>query len=419
MRKAESVKVEKTVSASDTNIKNATGYFDAGNRERMQLEDKIKQTENELTNWIEAQQEANRQTESLKGTLEKNKKKLADIPASSVDEAKVKEVIAALSALPWVSIVHLGRDYLRVTAIPGALKTTFYNQAVYKGGRTDYELLDAPLLLPLPTYDIAIKLSGLGGSRWANSNNLMLRCGSHGEFETFDFEEDMGLSSHHTAHWATNRNAFDWNNVCLGAWEEQLTQAAKEGVVELFNSIALFLQLSGWQGAYTSKNGWAATCGFIPYRLQLRRALGKRESHTSVRDHNRDALPGFLEKFGISSGMYETGSDYSQEQDQVPVGFDVLHPAINNGRIRVSPATLGGGGGGAGYLGVDVVTSNGSAWIDARTGLTAVQNGAAQFFYDGLQPHPLNPTATSIGAMMEEVSQAVEAEDDDDDDADL
>lgn len=249
---------------------------------------------------------------------EQMEKELSELPPSKYSKDNVEELLDGVVSLPWVQELQLNGEYIVLTTKVDALKTVFYNRLAYGSGERVLELLDKPLLLPMPQYDIALKLSNIGGD-WDRNNSLRVRLHDPKALKFYAPKNELGLVPEGYAHWATSENPWfymnangaaeaTWANLCLNEYARVLRGAAKTSLVDMFNEVVTYLQSAGWASAYRPKITWAVLLGYQPYYEQLLRPMMSFESVDSIQKSNRERLPKFLEDNGLSQHEYEYGS---------------------------------------------------------------------------------------------------------------
>lgn len=270
-------------------------------------------------------QNITRMSRDIRNISEEQKRyevELAAMPVATMTVEDVKKQFDGIIKLPWVEkVVLLDGIVLLIDVRPGVLKTTFYDRVVYKGGQRVNELLHRPLSLPMPTYQIQVNVQNMGNS-WHRNPSLSIRLKDPKTLKFNHPPNELGLTQAASAHWATHENQWhegrgeaEWSDLCLEDYRGILVDAAKEGLPDLLNAVAVFLQESGWARAYRTKIAWFSTLGFEPYYVQLIRPLQEGETFEQIQASNRNRMSSFLQENGLTQHIYDYGSPAEGEVD--------------------------------------------------------------------------------------------------------
>lgn len=179
-----------------------------------------------------------------------------------------KAILEEVANLAWVEKVSLDGSYLHIFTRKDMLKTVFDIQLVGLN-RPDswvFEFLEGPVSASMPQYEIRVSLTNMGGSWTTNVGVLALRFSNPDDVAHFDGKGILRRQEI-VPHWASNgNNGFEqWQYLCLGEYEDDLTKASAKGLVPFLTELALYLQLSGDQHAYHPKPKWALMIGKKEY----------------------------------------------------------------------------------------------------------------------------------------------------------
>lgn len=307
MRKANQKSPAKVLSISESEYQNTIGYLDRGARKRSDFENNINRN-------VQHCRTIEQQIVSLQDDLRRRKQdtkklteQLAELPPSTFTIDDFKSLIAKIAALPWVASVGMANGYLVVGTRQGVLKTDFYNRMVIGNRDRVVELLPEILTLPLPTYELRINLANMG-STWARQeNNLAIRMSDPLEWNSFAASGGSWVHEPHS-HWATNRHCEQWADLCLGDYESVLIKAGKEGLMEFLQELVIYLQSSGWSGAYRNKMAWAILLGNPLYNKHLLRDFVAGETIDEITTATRTSMDEWLKKNNLTSHEYYYGS---------------------------------------------------------------------------------------------------------------
>lgn len=317
MRKAnQQIKTTAEVSYSSENaVEKALDSFDANSKARSEYKRKIVREKRQIRAAKETISSYSRSIKAGEEVLKKWKTELAALPESTMTVDEVKALFGKIAGLPWVAKVKVGEDGVVITTATEALKTVFHRRIVYKNGERAHELLQSPLTLPMPTYNIFVKLTNLGNS-FHRSSGLAIQLAEPETLKSHPDPDQLGLQQAGRAHWASNETRgftgdstdVRWGELCLSDYDTMLHSAGKTGIIELLNEIVMFLQGAGWAHAYRSKLEWAATLGFYPYFTNLLRPMNVSETYQSIQADTRRRLPEYLKQNGLTQHEYDFGS---------------------------------------------------------------------------------------------------------------
>lgn len=330
MRKANQTNTAAAILAIDGNEVNAleiaSSFVDTVARNRLKVSASIANTKKTTTS---AKREIMRLTKLImqnKEVIVAKEKELAAFPDSKLSIDAMKQQLEQITKLPWVESVLLkdsGHSII-VRTRENVLKTTFHNRMVYQKGQRALELLDKPLVLPMPQYEIHVRLQNMGHS-WDRNNNLSIRIPDISGFVFMPDVNDIGWNQVVHGHWAAGDNGRmaahregDWGALCLNHYADSFEKSGKHSIIELLNEIVVYLQNAGWANAYRNKMEWAITLGCQTYITKLTRPLLQNESFEMIQEDTRVRLPAYLKEAGISQHEYQYGAPAEGEQIQTP-----------------------------------------------------------------------------------------------------
>lgn len=314
MRKANQNTTPTEVIATEADYEGSLQYLDAGERKRETIKKSITRHKRNITNNENYVTHYQTELEKSKEALAKEEKALADIPENKFGVEGFKAVIDKVASLPWIGNVVLKGTELTVTTVPGVLKTDFYERMVLGDGSRCTELLPEVLTLPLPSYEIRLALTNMGGT-WANNNALSIKLAMPSEYSSFT-ELSCSWSHEPHAHWGSHDNRGGWATLCLGDYDRSLTAAGKEGIVELLSELAIYLQQSGWASAYRNKLAWSILLGNPVYNKYLTRGFNKGETIEEIQKAKRDNLQEWLKKNNLTHNQLQYGSLSTDDDDR-------------------------------------------------------------------------------------------------------
>lgn len=340
MKKANQKNTKAEVITSVATLKRATDFLDENSRKLTKKKEQIKSSEDNIDYCEREIEERKRTVIELEQGLVFLKKELDDMPKNPGVVMKTKRMIENIGNLPWVSRVHLRGDSIIIDTRENSLRTVFFKRLVYKNGNRAEELLEKPLVLPMPRYQICIRLDNMGGT-WDRNNKLQIRLLEPSSLKFHPNLNELGLYQTSYAHWASHETPSNsdtseavWSDLCLNNYISVLRDSGSKGLSELLNEIVMFLQQAGWASAYRSKMDWATTLGYQPYCTELLRPLLDNETFESVQKDMRKRLPQFLSDNGLTQHMYDYGA--LAEGESVPeeshgLTYQELRQAVFNG----------------------------------------------------------------------------------------
>lgn len=290
---------------TDRSIERMLRYLDTKHAARISLEESITHRKD----WI-ARREADNAREQAE--MDKEEKRLAALPSEGerLTQETAMELLSQAAKLPWIQEIEAtDGEYIVITTRPGVLKTRFFERIAYWRGYRQQEMLDEPVYLPLPQYRIMINSHYLGADSWSNNGEAISISLADGD-EVGDFAgTHTGWHQETRAHWASHaEDEGDWSDLCLGGYGDVYTKAAQEGLIELLNTVAMFLQSAGWSGAYLPKISWAIQLGKKEYNAALLREVENQEALEPIREQYRKDLAEAPKKFGVSLNEILYGS---------------------------------------------------------------------------------------------------------------
>lgn len=235
------------------------------------------------------------------------------MPEAGMTIEEARELLLKISNLPWIEKIELDANMLTLFTRDGVLKTNFYNRMVIGDGNRANELLETPVLLPLPKYEIKLDLRNMG-STWAVNAALSIHLANPIDYSDFQAEEG-GWIHEPRAHWGCNNNDAGWGTLCLGDYDNMLFKASKQGLYELLIELAIYLQNSGWSSAYVNKVAWATLLGNPVYNKHLLRGFAPGETVDGILQDTRKRLAEFLKANNLTSNMYHYGSNSSDDDE--------------------------------------------------------------------------------------------------------
>lgn len=200
-------------------------------------------------------------------------------PAPS--DKEMEEQLEALARLPWVARVW----------IDGTTQIRVLTRIVDIGdGNHRVEFMD-PVTVPMPVYEISFGINRAAEtSQWANTpNKLAIRLVDRRDVSKFVSKNVFAHIPY--PHWAAGdgRELGSWTGLCLGEYEKDIDEAAKEGIVPFFTTLVTYLQTCGDSHAYMSKAVWAARMGKPEYADFCVRPIAKYETAEQIEErYKRD-----------------------------------------------------------------------------------------------------------------------------------
>lgn len=345
MRKANqhTEKINELIIEGVTTLKDAVLFLDVNAKRKAEKTLQLKNTTEKIRNYKSSITVASRNIKSEESLRKEYERQLSELPDAGIDEEGVRSQLESIAELPWVSKVHLSGSTLFIDIPQGALKTVFYNRYVYGGGAYVEELLPAPTLLDMPAYRLFLNLGNLGNG-WNRSRNLRLCLAEPGVLVSMPNPKGFGLTQASYAHWATHESPYTgaggetmYGELCLNQYDEVLRNAGSNGLLDLLNEVAIYLQNSGWANAYRTKMTWAVTLGFAPYTDYLTRPLLSGESFKVIQEEMRHRLPLFLKENGLTPHMYQYGTESDGSATQNTTDRMWLENMVDNFRLELNP----------------------------------------------------------------------------------
>lgn len=318
MRKANQSNTPGTLVIEGSSLEAAVAHLDVNSKARREKERFIERIKRSRTDY---KREITRMSKQLSRTDDEEKKakaELAVMPDAMLSLEGARSMFETIAKLPWVGEVKLINGDLIITTRSGVLQTTFYDRVAYSGGRHQVELLEAPLVLPMPTYQLYLRLSAMGQpGAWDRSSALQIRLAEPRSLAFMPDARAFGMSQAGYAHWATYEQPVMgpkgpaeavWGDLCLNRYREVFDKTNKAGLLDFLNEVVIFLQGAGWANAYRPKLTWAITLGFQPYTDNLTRPLLASESFEGIQSDRRQRMTAFLVANGLTQHMYDYGS---------------------------------------------------------------------------------------------------------------
>lgn len=308
------------------------------------------------------QMESNRRRmENAQKRADQYRKDLGEkVPLSTQDARKVLEEIGKLA---WVERVSVSAHSVVVTTRRDMLKTRLTQRFVYDGGHHEREFLKEPVIVSLPKYEIVFDLRafsdhGSDGMHLANQRDrLAIRLIDPKDVSDFK-GLDAGFRHEPHAHWASNASPGlgSWQGCCLGEYEEDLEEAAEEGVVPFLTTFSLYLQMSGDDHAFRGKTEWAMMMGNPDYNEHILRKKNEDETWEQIveqykKDYKIAEQPEIPPNAQVNPG--EGRPPMPNEDDDIfeaPFGVGPMFVDGAHGGDGVAAAAIAGGAGAGGVI---------------------------------------------------------------------